>query len=298
MMAEHERTPLFLSVSKKRNKIEILLKFIMWISTALTFSLIVLIIYYILFNGLPWLSFNFIKNSYSELHPKESGILPMIINTLYVVIITLLIVTPIGVGSTIYLVFYARRVWVTKMVKIASEILSGIPSIIFGLFGYYVFCSGLKLGTSILSGCLTMVLCLLPTVIRTSEEALRTVPKTYFEAASSLGASKLKIILKLILPNALSGIFTGIVLCAARVIGESAALIYTAGMAYSMPRSIFGHVFESGRTLTLHLYQVAKQANSKDAFGLAFAASSVLILVIFVLNFVMDIIQKVSKRNR
>lgn len=270
-----------------RNKVrftDLLLKGCVYGAAALTFTVMLGIMGYILARGIPQLTWGFLSRGYSELDPDQKGILPMLVNTLYVVGVTLLIAGPIGIGSAVYLTQYARQGRFVRMVRITTEVLSGIPSILFGLFGYTVFCQLLRLQTSILAGCLTMALCVLPTVIRTTEEALLAVPRAYQEGALALGAGKLRVILGIVLPGALPGILTAVVLAMGRIVGESAALLFTAGMSYGMPEGFFSHVMDSGRTLTLHLYQTAREASTPDAMNLAFGTAAVLLLVVFVLN--------------
>lgn len=278
-------------------KWESFLKTAIYISTAITIFILLGIIYYIFSNGLPYLNWNFITNIYLENDENKKGILPMIINTMYIIVITLLISVPIAISSAIYMTQYAKQGKLIRSIRFTTEILSGIPSIIFGLFGYYFFCVTFKLGTSILAGSFTMAICILPTVIRTTEEALLSVDPSYKEGAMALGASKLKVILGIILPCALSGITTAIILSIGRIIGESAALLYTSGMAYNMPANFLGHILSSGRTLTLHLYQISKQAASPDAFQIAFKTASILLIIVFLLNLLAWVISRIFKKQ-
>lgn len=255
------------------------------------------IILYILINGLPYISWEFLSTSYSESPSGAKGILPMIINTLYIVVITLLIATPIGISSAIYLTQYAKQGRLVRAIRFTTEILSGIPSILFGLFGYTVFCVMFRMGTSILAGCLTMTLCILPTIVRTTEESLLAVPGSYKEGAMALGAGKLRVILGIVLPCAVPGILTAVILAMGRIVGESAALLYTSGMSYNMPKDFFGQIMNSGRTLTLHLYQTAMQATSDDAFHIAFATAAVLLVIVFLLNLLAGLVSKTLKKG-
>lgn len=273
------------SLYQKSNRLkDTVLKYLIYCATLFTISVLLGLVLYILINGVPHLSIDFLLKKYSETNNSMNGILPMIINTIYIVLITLIIAVPIGVSSAIYLTQYAANGFFVKAIRFAAEILSGIPSIIFGLFGYTVFCIFLGLGTSIISGCLTMFICILPIIIRTTEEALLSVPKSYTEGALALGAGKLRIIFGIILPCASPGILTAIILASGRIIGESAALIYTSGMSYKLSGNVFSHIMSGGRTLTLHLYQLSKQANSDNAFGTAFATASVLLIIVLILN--------------
>lgn len=282
---------------KKRRPSDFLLKIAINGAALLTVIVLAGIILYILINGLPYISWEFLSTSYSESPSGAKGILPMIINTLYIVVITLLIATPIGISSAIYLTQYAKQGRLVRAIRFTTEILSGIPSILFGLFGYTVFCVMFRMGTSILAGCLTMTLCILPTIVRTTEESLLAVPGSYKEGAMALGAGKLRVILGIVLPCAVPGILTAVILAMGRIVGESAALLYTSGMSYNMPKDFFGQIMNSGRTLTLHLYQTAMQATSDDAFHIAFATAAVLLVIVFLLNLLAGLVSKTLKKG-
>ncbi|GMB10929.1 MAG: phosphate ABC transporter permease PstA [Candidatus Improbicoccus devescovinae] len=284
-------------VAKKHVFLEFFLKFILYCASFIVFSIFLSIICYIFINGIHYLNIKFILNSYSEVIPELTGILPMLINTFYIIILTLILAVPLGIGTAIYLYQYAKNNILTKIIKISIDILSGIPSIIFGLFGYTIFCVFFGLGTSILAGCLTMVLCSIPIIIKTTEESLRIVPTHYIEGAGALGAKNIRILFTITLPTAIPGIITSIILAAGKILGESAALIYTAGMSYRMPKNWFSHIFESGRTLTLHLYQTAKQANTESSFRLSFASALLLLILAFLLNSILDLIAFLFKKN-
>lgn len=282
---------------KKRRPSDLLLKIAINGAALLTVIMLAGIILYILINGLPYINWEFLSTSYSESPSGAKGILPMIINTLYIVVITLLIATPIGISSAIYLTQYAKQGRLVRTIRFTTEILSGIPSILFGLFGYTVFCVMFRMGTSILAGCLTMTLCILPTIVRTTEESLLAVPGSYKEGAMALGAGKLRVILGIVLPCAVPGILTAVILAMGRIVGESAALLYTSGMSYNMPKDFFGQIMNSGRTLTLHLYQTAMQATSDDAFHIAFATAAVLLVIVFLLNLLAGLVSKTLKKG-
>ena len=205
------------------------LKVLINLAAGVTVVVLVGIIGYILVNGLPYVTWQFISTPYSEMNPDQKGILPMIINTLYIVVITLLIAVPIGLSSAIYLTQYAKQGRLVRSIRFTTEVLSGIPSIIFGLFGYTVFCILFRLQVSILAGCLTMTICILPTIVRTTEESLMAVPTSYKEGALALGAGKLRVILGIVLPCAMPGVLTAIILAVGRIVGESAALLFTSG---------------------------------------------------------------------
>lgn len=269
---------------KKRHLSEFVLRGILYFSAGVSLLLLFWILFTILSQGLPYISFDFLTSSYSEVDPQKQGILPMFINTAYMVVGTLFFSVPVGIGAAVYLTQYAKQGRLVGIIRFTTELLSGIPSILFGLFGYSVFCVFFSLGTSILSGCLTMSLMVLPIIIRTTEEALLSVPTSYRDGALALGAGKLQIILKILIPVSLPGVMTAVVLAMGRVVSESAALLYTAGMSYQMPERLFGHFLDSGRTLTLHLYTVSKQAVDENAYHIAFATASVLLIFIFLIN--------------
>ena len=203
------------------------LRALIYLCAFCTVAVLIAILGHILWNGLPHISWEFLSSTYSASRTGSKGILPMMINTLYVVVITLLIAVPIGVCCAVYLTQYAKKGRLVRAIRFATEVLSGIPSIIFGLFGYAVFCISFQLQYSILAGCLTMAICILPTIIRTTEEALIAVPQGYLEGAMALGASKLHVIFSILLPCAMPGIATAIVLAMGRIVGETAALLFT-----------------------------------------------------------------------
>lgn len=286
-----------MNFKSSKNKISIsdlLLNSLVYISSLITFFVLIYIIFYIFSNGLKKINWNFISRKYSEGN-TENGILPMIVNTIYTVVITILVSFPFGFGTALYTTQYSKNKLFNKIVSFSSDVLSGIPSIIFGIIGYSIFCVNFGFGTSILSGCLTMALCILPTIIRTSEEALRKVPNDYKEAALSLGAKDLRILFTVTVRTSIPEVLSAFSLYIGKILGESAIFIYTIGMGYMMPKNIFSHIFSSGRTLTLHLYQIAKQANTSDSLEVTFAVSSILIFIIFLINI---LINKLSNRIR
>ncbi len=282
---------------KKKRPADTALKVLINTAAAITVITLLGIILYILINGLPYISWSFISTPYSETKENLKGILPMIINTMYIVVITLLISAPIGISSAIYLTQYAKQGRLVKAIRFTTEVLSGIPSIIFGLFGYTVFCILFRLQTSILAGCLTMSLCILPTIIRTTEESLLSVPSTYKEGAMALGAGKLRVVMGIVLPCAMPGVLTAVILAMGRIVGESAALLFTSGLSYNMPRGFFQQIFSSGRTLTLHLYQTAREAASPDAMHIAFATAAVLLILVFLLNRLAGLLSRALRRG-
>lgn len=273
------------------------LAFCIYLAAALTVCILVGIIGYILVKGVPHISWSFLSTSFSALDEGRNGILPMIINTLYIVVITLLIVTPIGIASAIYLTQYARQGKLVKTIRFTTEVLSGVPSIVFGLFGYTVFCVMMGMGYSILAGCLTMTICILPTIVRTTEESLLAVPESYKEGALALGAGKTRVVLGMVLPCAMPGILTAVILGMGRIVGESAALLFTSGIATNMPDGVLYHVMSSGRTLTLHLYQTATEATDPAAFQIAYATAAVLLILVFILNRLAGLLSRVLRKG-
>jgi len=257
-----------------------LLAVAIWVSAALTVAVLLLILGYVLINGLPHISWSFLTGPYKE-STGQRGILPMIINTLYLVVLTLLIAAPVGISTAVYLTQYARQGRMVRIIRFTTETLAGIPSIIYGLFGFALFVSLFKLGYSLLAGALTLAIMVLPTMIRTTEESLLAVPLQYKEGGLALGAGKLRVILSIILPSAMPGILTAIILSTGRIVGESAALMFTAGLVANLPDGFFSHMLASGRTLTLHLYQLAMRGESLDQ---TFATGAVLLIIVFALN--------------
>ncbi len=283
--------------SKKSYIGDAILKFFIYFSAFACVFVLGFIIFYILSNGMKYITIDLLTKPYSENNEEMKGILPMIINTFYIIIITLIISVPIGISAAIYMTQYAKQSRLLRLIRFTTEVLSGIPSIIFGLFGFIIFCGMFRMGTSILSGCLTMTLCILPTIIRTTEESLLSVPEFYKEGALALGAGKFKVIMQIVLPCALPGIITSIILAIGRIVGESAALLYTSGMAYNMPNDIFSHIMHSGRTLTLHLFRIAKQADTSDSLGIAFAISAILLILVFLINIMVTLPKRIIDKR-
>ena len=285
----------------RNKKKDMVLGAFIWISAAITVVVLVGIMGYILYNGLPHMTWSFLTTTYSASKNGSKGILPMIINTLYVIIVSLVLAVPIGIGSAIYLTQYAKQGRLVSIIRFATEVLSGIPSILFGLFGYAVFVVLFQLKLSIISGSLTMMICILPTIIRTTEEALLAVPGAYKEGALAIGAGKLRVTMGMILPCAMSGVLTGIILAIGRIVGETAALLFTVGVSgNAMPKwknifdALFGHILEQGNTLALHLYNSAM--NGKDPVSVPFATASALLIMVFFLNRLAGILSRRFKK--
>ena len=221
------------TISTKRKTYIVLMRALMIVSVTLTCSLAVFLIGYVLYRGVPNLSWELLSTKPSYL-AGTIGILPDILNTVYVVIATLAIVLPLGVGAAIYLTEYAHSKKLVAVIEYAAETLSGIPSIIYGLVGMLFFCQFLKMKTSLLAGSLTLVIMNLPTILRTTQESLKTVPQSYREGAFGLGAGKWRVIHTVVLPGCVAGVITGCILSAGRILGETAALLYTAGFAHTL----------------------------------------------------------------
>ncbi|MEK4030668.1 MULTISPECIES: phosphate ABC transporter permease PstA [Bacillaceae] len=260
-----------------------LLHGLLWFSAILTVAVLVVIVGFIFYKGVRLINFEFIFGDYSP--TGGGGIWPMIVTTMYTIIISLVIATPIGILAAVYLQEYAKQGRLVNVIRFATESLTGIPSIIYGLFGAVFFVTTLKLGMSIIAASLTLTIIVLPVIIRTTEEALKTVPQSYREGSLALGTTKLQTLYKVILPSAMPGILSGIILSMGRIVGESAAIFLTAGTVAAMPESIFS----SARTLTVHSYLVTQEAGDIE---LAAAIGIVLIVMIVVLNFVATFISK------
>ena len=249
----------------------------MYAATALTGLLTLFIVGYVLIQGIPNLNWEFISTKPSYLS-GNIGILPDILNTVYIVIATLLIVIPLGVGAAVYLTEYATNKKLVGVIEYAAEALSGIPSIIYGLVGMLVFSN--SLGTSLMSGALTLVIMNLPTIMRNTQESLKTVPQSYREGAFGLGAGKWRVVRTVVLPGCVDGVITGCILSVGRILGESAALLFTAGFAHALNGFIDG-LSSAGATLTVALYVYAKE---QGEFGVAFAIAAILMVLAFIIN--------------
>ncbi|MCG7488401.1 MULTISPECIES: phosphate ABC transporter permease PstA [Vibrio] len=265
-----------------------ILNALIWTAAALTVGFLFWIIWYILSNGLQHVDWNFITDNYTRTG-EEHGIFPMIVSTLYMVIASIAVAAPIGIMTAIYLTEYAKvGSKLVKVIRFCTESLAGIPSIIFGLFGMTFFVAILGLGFSILSGALTLSILILPVIIRTTEEALMAVPQTYREGSYGLGASKIYTIWRLILPSAMPGIITSVILSIGRVIGESAPVFLTAGMVARIPDSLL----DSGRTLTVHLYKLTTELFTIEEWNQAYGTATVLIVVVLVINMITKLIAR------
>lgn len=269
------------------------MKWLMRICAGLTFGLVLFLIAYILIKGLPGISWSFLSTVPTVI-PHNIGILPDILNTVYIVIATIIIVVPLGAGAAVYLSEYAGDKRFVRIIEYAAETLSGIPSIIYGLVGMLFFCEFLKMQTSLLAGALTLVIMNLPTVMRTTQESLKTVPQSYREGAFGLGAGKWRVIRTVVLPGCVDGVITGCILAVGRILGESAALLFTAGFAHTL-NGFFRGLGSSGSTLTVALYVYAKEEGEFEA---AFAIAAILMLLALLINFAAELAAKYFRRKK
>ncbi len=269
------------------------LKGLMYLAAALTAGLVLFLIVYVMMKGIPNLSWELISTKPSYLR-GTIGILPDILNTLYVVLATLAVVLPLGVGAAIYLTEYAANQRVVSMIEYAAETLSGIPSIIYGLVGMLFFCQFLDMKTSLLAGSMTLVIMNLPTVMRTTQESLKTVPQSYREGAFGLGAGKWRVIRTVVLPGCVDGVITGCILSVGRILGESASLLFTAGFAHAL-NGIKDGLANAGATLTVALYVYAKE---QGEFGVAFAIAAILMVMTLLINFAADMVSLRFRKKR
>ena len=277
---------------KKRNAYIGTMRFLMWLAAGITAALTLFLLGYVLVRGLPNISWELLSTKPSYLRGTV-GILPDILNTLYIILTTLLFVLPLGVGAAIYLTEYATNKRLVGVIEYAAETLSGIPSIIYGLFGSLFFCLFLDLDKSLLAGALTLVIMNLPTIMRTTQESLKTVPQSYREGAFGLGAGKWRVIRTVVLPGCVEGVITGCILSVGRIVGESAALLFTAGFAHAL-NGFFEGLFSSGATLTVALYVYATEDGN---FEVAFAIAAILMILTLLINLSATLIGKYFERK-
>lgn len=269
------------------------MKIFMYLCAAVTVGLVLFMIGYVMYKGVPNITWKLLLTSPSYLD-DSIGILPDILNTLYIVAASIIIVVPLGVGAAIYLTEYAKNKKLVALIEYAAETLSGIPSIIYGLVGMLFFCRFCGLGTSLLAGALTLVIMNLPTIMRTTEESLKTVPQSYREGAFGLGAKKWRVICTVVFPGCVDGIVTGCILSVGRILGESAALLFTAGVAHALNGFVSG-LMSSGATLTVALYVYAKE---RGEFGAAFAIAAILMILTLAINLSAEFLSKFFKRRK
>ena len=281
------------AISGSRRAYILFMRILMGAAAVITAALGLFLIAYVLVKGLPNVSWTLLSTAPSYLSDRI-GILPDLLNTLYIVIATLLIVLPLGVGAAIYLTEYATNRRVIGVIEYAAETLSGIPSIIYGLVGMLFFCQFLNMKTSLLAGALTLVIMNLPTIMRTTQESLKTVPQSYREGAFGLGAGKWRVIRTVVLPGCVDGVITGCILSVGRILGESAALLFTAGFAHAL-NGFFDGLSSAGATLTVALYVYAKE---QGQFDVAFAIAAILMLLTLLINGAAMLVERYFRRKR
>lgn len=281
------------AISGGRRAYILTMRILMGAAAVITAALVLFLIAYVLIKGLPNVSWTLLSTAPSYLS-DHIGILPDILNTLYIVIATLLIVLPLGVGAAIYLTEYATNRRLIGAIEYAAETLSGIPSIIYGLVGMLFFCQFLNMKTSLLAGALTLVIMNLPTIMRTTQESLKTVPQSYREGAFGLGAGKWRVIRTVVLPGCVDGVITGCILSVGRILGESAALLFTAGFAHAL-NGFFEGLSSAGATLTVALYVYAKE---QGQFDVAFAIAAILMILTLLINGAATLVERHFRRKR
>lgn len=278
-------------MSTKRSAYIGIMRFLMWLCTGITAALVIFLLVYVLMQGFPNISWELLSTSPSYLSDRI-GILPDILNTVYIVLATLIIIIPLGVGAAVYLTEYAANKKLVAVIEYAAETLSGIPSIIYGLVGMLIFSN--NMGSCLMAGSLTLVIMNLPTIMRTTQESLKTVPQSYREGAFGLGAGKWRVIRTVVLPGCVDGVVTGCILTVGRILGESAALLYTAGFAHVL-NGLFDGLASPGATLTVALYVYAKE---QGEFGVAFAIAAILMVLTVIINLAATFVGKYFAKRR
>ena len=281
------------NISRRRKAYGGVMRALMGVSVGLTCALVLFMIGYVLYKGIPNLSWPLLSTKPSYLS-GTIGILPDILNTVYIVLASLVIVLPLGVGAAVYLTEYAANKKLVAAIEYAAETLSGIPSIIYGLVGMMFFCQFLGMQTSLLAGALTLVIMNLPTIMRTTQESLKTVPQSYREGAFGLGAGKWRVIRTVVLPGCVDGVITGCILAVGRILGETAALLYTAGFAHNLYNLKDG-LENAGATLSVALYVYAKE---QGEFGVAFAIAAILMVLALIIDLSAALVGKYFQRRR
>ncbi len=277
----------------RRKLYSIAMRTLMLMATCLTVALVLFLIGYVMAQGLPNITWELLSTSPSYLSDRI-GILPDILNTVYIVFATLIVVLPLGAGAAIYLTEYAKNRKVVAVIEYAAETLSGIPSIIYGLVGMLFFCQFFGMKTSLIAGAMTLVIMNLPTVMRTTQESLKTVPQSYREGAFGLGAGKWRVIYTVVLPGCVDGVITGCILSVGRILGESAALLFTAGFAHTLNYVLTG-LSSAGATLTVALYVYAKE---QGEFEIAFAIAAILMILTLIVNLTAAIAGRYFRRRK
>ena len=271
-------------MENRQKREAVLLSALVYFATFITFGMLLFIIAYILIKGIPHLSLDFFAWKYNS---ENVSVVPSVINTIMMALITLLIVVPIGIGAAIYTVEYAKRgSKFVKLIRITTETLQGIPSIVYGLFGFLMFNVALKWGYTMLGGALTLAIMILPVIMRTTEEALMAVPDSYREGSFGLGAGRLRTVYRVVLPSAMPGILSGIILGIGRVVGETAALIYTAGTLAEVPKGLMS----SGRTLAIHMYALLSEGLYMEQ---AYATAVILLVMVVIINAISGYVAKI-----
>ena len=281
------------NVKRRRAAYGFVMRFLMRLCAALTAALALFLVGYVLYKGLPNVTWKLLSTKPSYL-TESIGILPDILNTLYVMLASLLIVLPLGVCAAIYLTEYAGNSRLSRVIEYAAETLSGIPSIIYGLVGMLVFCQFLGMQTSLMAGAMTLAIMNLPTVMRTTQESLKTVPQSYREGAFGLGAGKWRVIRTVVMPGCVDGVITGCILSIGRILGESAALLFTSGFAHAL-NGVWKGLHSAGATLTVALYVYAKE---QGEFAVAFAIAAILMILTLIVNGAAALIGASFKRRR
>ena len=279
-------------LSPRRRAYDLGLRLCMIFCAGVTCALLIFLIGYIFCRGLPNLTWDLLSGQTSYIQ-NTIGILPNILNTLYIIFVAMVIVLPLGVGAAVYLTEYAENRRLVSLIEFAAETLTGIPSIIFGLLGMLLFVQKMNLQAGILAGGLTLVVMILPTILRTTQESLKTVPQSYREGALGLGAGKWRMIRTVVLPNAIDGIVTGCILAVGRIVGESAALLYTAGFGLVLS-SFYKALHTSSATLTVALYVYA---NERGETAVAFSIASILMLLTLLINLSAALLGRKLKKN-
>ena len=286
-----KRTPAKWITACRNHPMSFLQRVLVFLAAFITFSILVALIVYILVMGVPNLRPSLFAWKYTS---ENASMLPAIINTLVMIVLVLLLSVPFGVGAAIYLVEYAKRGnKLVKLVRITAETLSGIPSIVYGLFGFLMFVVALHMGNSMLAGALTLAIMVLPTIMTTTEEALTSIPDSYREGSFGLGAGKLRTVFKVILPSAIPGILAGVILSVGRIVGETAALIFTAGSVAAVPENLL----DSGRTLAVHMYVLFNEGLSMEQ---AYGTAVILLILVLIINLLSNLVARclVKKNNQ
>ena len=282
------------NLSPRRRAYDLAMRSLVWLSALLTCALLVFLIGYIFYRGAGGVSWDFLSGTTSYIR-DTIGILPNILNTLYIILFAMAIVLPLGVGAAIYLTEYAANRRVVELIEFATETLTGIPSIIFGLVGMLFFVQKMDLQAGVLAGSLTLVVMILPTIVRTTQESLKTVPQSYREGAFALGAGKWRTIRTVVLPGCVDGVVTGCILSVGRILGETAALLYTAGFAHALYGSLGETLENAGATLSVALYVYAKE---QGEFDVAFAIAAILMALALLINLAATLTARYFKRRR